>query len=117
MCDTPFDRSFFSALIRYMTCHAICRQKARIKSKTSVAQTASQVAVYAKGLTTQPQAVCSPRSGGSVQSQLLQHAVRQAGKNVRAAGRRVAAHTAATVHRRHHLLLQIHNRPITTSAD
>jgi hypothetical protein len=33
-----------------MTCNAIYWQKARIKSKTSVAQTASQVAVYAKGL-------------------------------------------------------------------
>jgi hypothetical protein len=33
-----------------MTCNAIYRQKARIKSKTSVAQT-SQTAVYVKGLT------------------------------------------------------------------
>jgi hypothetical protein len=33
-----------------MTCNAIYQQKARIKSKTSVAQTVSQLAVYAKGL-------------------------------------------------------------------
>jgi hypothetical protein len=33
-----------------MTCNAIYWEKARIKSKTTVAQTASQVAVYAKGL-------------------------------------------------------------------
>jgi hypothetical protein len=33
-----------------MTCNAIYRQKARIKSKTSVAQTGSQLVVYAKGL-------------------------------------------------------------------
>jgi hypothetical protein len=49
MCDTPFDRSFFSAVNRYMTCNAIYWQKARIKSKTSVAQTDLQAAVYAKG--------------------------------------------------------------------
>jgi hypothetical protein len=48
---TPFDRPFFSALKRYMTYNAIYWQKARIKSKTSVAQTASQAAVYAKVLT------------------------------------------------------------------
>jgi hypothetical protein len=51
LCHTPFDRSFFSSLNWYMTCNAIYWQKARIKSKTSVAQTASQPAVYAKGLT------------------------------------------------------------------
>jgi hypothetical protein len=33
-----------------MTCNAIYWQKARIKSKTLVAQTVSQPAVYAKGL-------------------------------------------------------------------
>jgi lipocalin len=33
-----------------MTCIAITWQQARIKSKISVAQTASQAAVYAKGL-------------------------------------------------------------------
>jgi hypothetical protein len=33
-----------------MTCHAIYWQKARTKSKTSVAQTVSQPSVYAKGL-------------------------------------------------------------------
>jgi hypothetical protein len=52
LCHTPFDRSFFSALNRYMTRNAIYRQKSRIKSKTSVAQTVSQPAVYAKGLQT-----------------------------------------------------------------
>ena len=57
----------------------------------------------------------TPCRGGSVQSQLLQHTVRQAGEHVRAAGRRVATHTTATVHRRHHLLLQIHHRPVRTS--
>jgi hypothetical protein len=36
-----------------MTCNAIYRQRARIKSKTSVAQTASQAAVYVKGLSNQ----------------------------------------------------------------
>jgi hypothetical protein len=47
MYDTLFDRSFFfSAFKRYMTCNAIYLQKARIKSKTSMAQTASQAAVY-----------------------------------------------------------------------
>jgi hypothetical protein len=35
-----------------MACNAIYRQKARTKSKTSVAQTISQLAVYAKGLIT-----------------------------------------------------------------
>jgi hypothetical protein len=37
-----------------MTCNAIYRQKARIKSKTSVAQTVSQPTVYAKGLSYGP---------------------------------------------------------------
>ena len=66
-------------------------------------------------LLTQPQAVCLPCRDGRVQSQLLQHTVRQAGEDVRATGRRVAAYTAATVHRRHHLLLQIHHRPVRIS--
>jgi hypothetical protein len=42
--------AFFPSLKRYMTCHAIYWQKARTKSKESVAQTASQPFVYAKGL-------------------------------------------------------------------
>jgi hypothetical protein len=36
-----------------MTCNAIYSQKARTKSKTSVAQTVSQPTVYAKGFDTQ----------------------------------------------------------------
>jgi hypothetical protein len=45
MCDTPFDRSFFSLKSMYDY-----RQKARITSKTLVAQNGSQSFVYAKGL-------------------------------------------------------------------
>jgi hypothetical protein len=75
MYDTPFDRSFFSALKRYMTCNAIYWQKARIKSKTSLAQTASQAAVYAKGL--KPENLTSYMYGlrfGNAESRLFQFA-------------------------------------------
>jgi hypothetical protein len=44
------DAFFFLALKRYMTVMPSTDRKLELKAKTSVAQTASQAAVYAKGL-------------------------------------------------------------------